>query len=83
MRKSTQARWVRPAKLLWLPAVAAVVAFLVAFGTHHLLWTYQYTGRADAKYFVSCNYIGRDAQTIVPLDGKCPIVAMLKPTGRE
>lgn len=79
MRDRASIPWVRPTKLLWLPAVGALFTAVALFGTPHVLWTYQYSGSSEARYYLSCDYLGRDSQTVVPRDGTCPFIALLKP----
>jgi hypothetical protein len=79
MRNRASTPWVRPTKLLWLPAVGALFTAVALFGTPHVLWTYRYSGSPEAKHYLSCDYVGRDSQTVVPSHGTCPLIALLKP----
>lgn len=79
MLKSPRTLWVRPSKLLWLPAIAAAIGGAVTVGTPHMLWSYRYTGSSDSKYFLSCDYLGSSSQRVTPHDGKCPFILLLKP----
>jgi hypothetical protein len=79
MRNVPRTPLVRPSKLLWLPLAAPIVLGLWLYGTPHMLWSYHYTGRGGDKFYLDCFYVGRDSQLVVPHDGKCPFIALLKP----
>lgn len=78
MRSAAQVPWLRPTKLFWLPAIGGTIAVIAFLGTPHLLWTYRYSGSSTEKYFLSCSYVGYDSQTVIPVDGKCPVIVFLK-----
>ena len=81
MSKVRHTFWVRPSKLLWLPMLAAAAGALWVFGTPHLLWEYQYLGKAEPRLMLSCDYIGRHAQTVPSIDGHCPLIMFFRSTG--
>lgn len=76
---SKRTLWVRPTKLLWVAVITAALGAMWLYGTPHMLWNYRYTGSYENKYYTSCDYIGRDSQTVWPRLGECPFVMLLKP----
>ncbi|WP_417729046.1 hypothetical protein [Roseovarius sp.] len=75
---------IRSSKLLWLPLMISGVGAVWVLGTPHMLWNYRYTGSSEDKYYLSCDYVGRDSQTVEPRNGECPVIAFLKsPQGRQ
>lgn len=64
----------RAGKLVWLPVLIGIVGFFVVAGTPHMLVTYVWTGDRDNKTYLSCDYVGRFGRSVVPTDGKCPLV---------
>lgn len=74
---------VRASKLLWVPIAIGLATTFWMFGTPHLLWTYRYSGSHESKYYLSCDYLGRDSQTVEPRNGECPLIALLRPNQRR
>jgi hypothetical protein len=81
MRKPRRVPFVRPSKLLWVPALGAIALSLTLYGTPHLLWSYHYTGTPDDKTYLDCLYLGRHSQRVLPIDGDCPIILFFKDDG--
>ena len=83
MRKPLLPEWmpvapIRPTKLIWIPAASFIFGWTWAVGTPHVLTTYRWTGSAEHKVYLSCDYLGRFSQRVAPTDGRCDWIAFLK-----
>lgn len=69
-------RVVRPRNFVWLAMLLIVVGIGALQGTPHFLWEYDYFGTPDRK--VTCTYIGKHSQAVPAVQGRCPIIALLR-----
>lgn len=69
---------VRARSLLWLPALGALVAGGIVFGTPHLRFAYGYLETAAGPRYTRCDYLGLHSRRVIPLRGHCPLILLLR-----
>lgn len=77
-RKSGRTTPIRLRHLTWLVILTGLGIGAVLYGTPHLRYIYIYTNTYGQPYYLSCDYIGWHTQRVVPRDGRCPIIQLLK-----
>ncbi len=75
---------IRKRNLIWLVGIGFVFAYVAINGTPHLRFKNVYSdhGEHALKQYVyhECDYVGWHSQTLLPIDGDCPLVLWLKKT---
>lgn len=70
--------WVRLRHMLWMPILAAAILTSLVRGTPHLRVVYTYSGPPSAPFYHRCDYVGLHSQSVIPADGRCPLIELLK-----
>ena len=65
--------------MLWAPVLAAAMLTGLVLGTPHLRLVYTYAGPDSAPYYRRCDYVGLHSQRVIPADGRCPLIQLLRP----
>ena len=73
--------WVRASHMLWAPIVLGGLLVGLLVGTPHVLMTYTYSDGFFGRVYHSCDYLGQHSQRVIPNDGRCPIIRLLKAEG--
>jgi len=75
-------RLIQARNFVWLIGVGFIVLWIILYGTPHLRFKYTYSENSfyyNERYtYHRCDYVGWNSQTIIPRDGKCPLIMWLK-----
>lgn len=85
---NTRPGFIRPTKLLWIPAIGAIWLAVATYGTPHLRFQYSWTplpGNSETApdhfRFNWCDYVGLHSRRIDPMGEGCPLIRLMLAEG--